>query len=332
MNPPGKPHEDWRPTATRGVLERRAMLLAQVRQFFAKRGVLEVDTPLVVNSAVTDVHIHSVRVELERGSPPCFLHTSPEYAMKRLLAAGTGDIFQICRVVRGSERSRLHNPEFTLIEWYRVGFSLETLMSEVEALVRELLGPSAAARPSERLSYRDAFLRELKLDPLAAGSGEIARAARTLGYTARESEAASTAERDTQLELLMGALVGPKLGRQALTFVHGYPASQAALAQLDAVDPRVALRFELYCEGIELANGFRELASVAEQRARLERDVEERRRRGLAACAIDERFLAALQAGLPECAGVALGFDRLVMLATGARHIDEVLAFPIERA
>lgn len=322
---PTRDADDWRPTATLDMLERRATMLARVRAFFARQGVLEVDTPVLVNAAVTDVHIHSARVELEHASQPYFLHTSPEYAMKRLLAAGSRDIFQICRVVRGFEHGPLHNPEFTLIEWYRRGFSLDRLMSEVEALVRALLGPRGAHRPLERITYRDAFERELRLNPLTAELEEIARAARPLGYP-------SAAPRDEQLELLMAALVGPKLGRGSLAFVHRYPASQAALARLDPEDARVALRFELYCEGVELANGFEELTAAIEQRARFEGDREERRARGLPAPEMDERLLAALESGLPPCAGVALGFDRLVMLATGARHIDDVLAFPTPRA
>ncbi len=289
--------------------------------------MLEVETPLLVSAPVTDVHIHSARAELEPGAPPGFLHTSPEYAMKRLLACGFGDIFQICRVVRAAERSRLHNPEFTLIEWYRLGFSLEQLMSEVEALVRELLGPGSP-RTCERITYRDAFLHELQLDPLTAGLGELAHAAQGAGYRA----AGGAASRDELLDFLMAACIGPKLGRGSLTFVHRYPASQAALARLDASDSRVALRFELYCEGIELANGFRELTAAGEQRSRFERDLGARRARGLPELPIDERLLAALEAGLPDCAGVALGFDRTIMIATGARHIDEVLAFPTERA
>ncbi|MGH8149665.1 MAG: amino acid--tRNA ligase-related protein, partial [Steroidobacteraceae bacterium] len=216
-------------------------------------------------------------------------------------------------------------PEFTLVEWYRLGFSLEQLMDEVEALVRELLGPGAAARMSERITYRDAFLRELALDPLAASDADLARAGRALGY-------GGGTERDALLDLLMAARIGPALGRGALTFVHRYPASQAALAELDPSDARVALRFELYCDGIELANGFKELRSAAEQRARFERDQAERRVRGLPIAGTDERLLAALAAGLPECTGVALGFDRTVMVATGASRIDEVIAFPAERA
>jgi len=329
--------DDWRPTASAATLARRAALLARTREFFAKRGVLEVDTPLLIGTAVTDVHIHSARVELEASAPALHLATSPEYAMKRLLAAGTGDIYQIAHVVRAGERSRLHNPEFTLIEWYRLGFTLDALMSEVEALVRELLGASGAARTTERITYRDAFQRELGLDPLTAPIAELEDAASRRGLVARraagaEARAAVGGDRDGLLDFLMVAVIGPALGLGGLTFLHRYPASQAALAELDAEDSRVALRFELYCDGIELANGFRELASSAEQRARFEHDRRARALGGLPVPHIDERLLAALEAGLPPCSGVALGFDRLLMIALGARHIDEVLAFPIERA
>jgi lysyl-tRNA synthetase class 2 len=309
------------------MLEQRALLLARARRFFADGGVLEVDTPMVVNAPVTDVHIHSARVDLgPEAIQPYFLHTSPEYAMKRLLAAGSGDIYQICHVVRGFERGRLHNAEFTLVEWYRIGFTLDDLMSEVDALVRVLLGAVATGHASERITYREAFLRELQLDPFAASVSELQQVAQKLGF------AASDAQRDELLDLLMGAAVGPRLGAKALTFVHGYPATQAALARLDPHDPRAALRFELYCDGVELANGFHELASAAEQRARFNKDLDERRRAGLPAFDADEFLLAALEHGLPECSGVALGFDRTLMLATGAKTIDAVLAFPTERA
>jgi lysyl-tRNA synthetase class 2 len=330
--------EDWRPSAPLEALRSRAALLARAREFFAARGVLEVDTPLLVNSPVSDVHIASARVELgeaqetraegspSSAAPPLYLHTSPEYAMKRLLASGSGDIYQICHVVRGQERGPLHNPEFTLIEWYRVGFSLDSLMDEVEALVRVLLGPVGAGRRSERLSYREAFARELGLDPFSGPDASLGEAARRLGLNL------SGGSRDELLEFLMGVGVGPRLGRGALTFIHGYPATQAALARLDPHDPRAALRFELYCEGIELANGFHELESASEQRARFARDNEERRRAGLPVRPPDERLLAALAAGLPDCAGVALGFDRTLMLSLGAAHLDEVLSFPTVRA
>jgi len=327
------PAADWPPSASRARLTERATLLARARDFFAARGVLEVDTPLLVNAPVSDVHLHSAQAQLAPAEGPAaataryFLHTSPEYAMKRLLAAGSGDIYQICHVVRGHECGRLHNPEFTLIEWYRQGFSLAALMDEVEALVRTLLGAGAAARTAERVSYRQAFQRALGLDPFTAAAAELARAAAAAGFTG----SAATA-RDEYLEALMGLVIGPALGRGALTFIYGYPASQAALARLDPQDPRAAKRFELYGEGMELANGFHELTAAAEQRARFEQDQAERRRRGLPVHALDERLLAALEHGLPDCSGVALGFERTLMLACGAAHIDEVLAFPTARA
>ncbi|HYB32099.1 MAG TPA: EF-P lysine aminoacylase EpmA [Steroidobacteraceae bacterium] len=338
--------QDWRPVATRERLVERAALLQRSREFFAARGLLEVDTPLVVNAPVSDVHLHAAAVRLTPEScapsraspaPPMFLHTSPEYAMKRLLAAGSGDIWQICHVVRGLECGRLHNPEFTLIEWYRIGFSLGQLMDEVEALVRTLLGAAASARAGERISYREAFLRELGLDPLGASIAALAQAARPLSLAGAAAPPAgggepAGAERDQWLELLMGALIGPRLGHRALSFVHGYPATQAALARLDPADTRVAQRFELYCDGVELANGFHELANADEQRARFARDNRERQRRGLSVAGPDERLLAALAAGLPDCCGVALGFDRLLMLASGASSIEEVLPFPTARA
>ena len=330
------PGSDWRPSASAERLRQRAALLQRVRQFFAARAVTEVDTPLVVNAPVSDVHIHSATVRLAAdpaggavSPPPLFLHTSPEYAMKRLLAAGSGDIYQICHVVRGNERGRLHNPEFTLIEWYRVGFPLAQLMDEVEALARALLGTAAPAA-SERISFRDAFLRELALDPLTAEDAALARAAQPLALSAPAATGAAVS-RDDWLELLMGAIVGPRLGRGTLTFVHSYPATQAALARLDAADPRVAERFELYCAGIELANGFHELTAATEQRARFEADNDRRRGLGLPVFPLDERLLAALPS-LPDSAGVALGFDRILMLAVGAAHIEEVLPFPTARA
>ncbi len=344
--------DDWQPTASRARLERRASALAQVRAFFASRGVMEVDTPVVVNAPVTDVHIHSAEVRFPDAMDRAFfLHTSPEYAMKRLLAAGSGDIYQICHVARGFERGQHHNAEFTIIEWYRAGSSLERLMDEVEALAREVLGPVAASFTSERLTYRDAFMRALALDPLTCSLEDLNRAARDLGFESAKTSSLegspswsaqvasrvqlaipAATSRDELLDFLMATRIGPQLGRNALTFIHRYPASQAALARLDPSDPRCALRFELYCEGLELANGFHELASAKEQRNRFEQDRVERTRRGLAAHTPDERLLAALESGLPDSSGVALGFDRLLMLATGATHIDEVLPFPTERA
>jgi len=315
---------DWRPSATSEQLRARAAALARVRTFFAARGVLEVETPLLLHAAVTDVHLHSLSVQLGVGRR-MFLQTSPEYAMKRLLAAGSGDIYQVCRVVRGGESGTLHNPEFTLIEWYRLGFALPRLLEEVETLVRELLGARLDA-PTRRISYQQAFRAELGVDPLGASLAELAEAARGLAPQGGQLS------RDEYLELLMALRVGPRLGAGGLTFVYGYPASQAALARLDPAAPGTAARFELYAAGVELANGFHELADPLEQRRRFDADNAERRRRGLPLIEPDVRLLAALEAGLPDCAGVALGLDRLLLLASGARHLDEVLAFPSARA
>jgi lysyl-tRNA synthetase class 2 len=319
------PPEDWRPTASRERLALRATLLARTRAFFAARRVMEVDTPALVNAAVTDVHIHSVSVDVGAGVR-LFVHTSPEYAMKRLLAAGMGDIYQICHVARGFEQSRVHNTEFTLVEWYRLGFDLGALMDEVEALVRELCPAHPALQaPAQRLSYREVFARHTGLDPLQATVPQLLQVVAHLGY--REC-----GPRDELLDLIMGAVIGPALGHACLTFVYGYPASQAALARLDPVDPRTAQRFELYMAGLELANGFHELAAADDQRARFAQDLRERQQRGLPVHEMDQRLLGALAAGLPDCAGVALGFDRVLMLAAGAAHIAEVLPFPTQTA
>ena len=318
----------WRPGATLATLRLRAQRLEAARAFFAARGVLEVDTPLLVRCAVTDLHIHAAAVLLAGVPQPLHLHTSPEYAMKRLLAAGSGDIYQVCHVMRGEERGRLHNAEFTLIEWYRLGATIESLMDEVEALVRLLAAPAAAA-PATRLTYQQAFERLLGPDPLAAGEGALRAAAARAGI---DAGAVGSGERDELLDLLMGIAVGPQLGRGAMCFVHRYPASQAALARLDPQDARVALRFELYLEGVELANGFVELGDAVEQRARFEAERRARAARGLPAPDIDERLLAALAHGLPSCAGVAVGFDRVLMLATGAPDIGAVMPFTTDRA
>lgn len=319
----------WQPTATRERLRQRAALLATVRRFFAERDVLEVETPFLVETSVTDVNLEPIEVVSGVGVSRRFVHTSPEYAMKRLLAAGSGDIYQLCRVARANERSRLHNPEFTMVEWYR-SLDFEALIREVAALLDALMHTTGAGgRPLVLRRYAETFEEFFGVDPLCASDAELAALAAARGL-ADSSLAASS--RDDYLDFLVGAHLGPTLGHgQWLALTH-YPASQAALAELDPQDPRVALRFELYAEGIELANGFRELGSAREQRARFEADNHERRRRGLSERALDERLLRALAAGLPACSGVALGFDRCVLLATGADRLDDVLAFPWEIA
>jgi lysyl-tRNA synthetase class 2 len=319
---------NWRPTASLPTLRLRAGLLAATRGFFAERGVLEVDTPALVRHAVTDRHIHSAQVQLPGHGAPLFLHTSPEYAMKRLLAAGSGDIYQIAHVFRGDESSRLHNAEFTLIEWYRCGFSMQQLMREVAQLAALLLDLPHDA-PFETQSYQQAFARALDCDPLAASDDALRALARRHGL---DAQLAPRCQRDELLDWLMGSVVGPGLGSERLCFVHRYPASQAALARLAEDDARVALRFEMYYRGIELANGFEELTDAGQQRERFQADRAQRLGSGLPAPEIDQALLDALAAGLPPVAGVAMGFDRLLLLRSGERELAAVLAFPLERA
>lgn len=316
---------DWRPTARLEVLRARAAMLAGIRAHFARAGVLEVETPALSRAAVTDVHLASVPAEVA-GLGRMYLHTSPEYAMKRLLAAGLGDCYQVCRVYRDGEAGRWHNPEFTMVEWYRLGFDAARLMDDVEALVRAALAPRRELGPFERITYREAVRRHAGVDPRSAAATGIAAA------LARQGVDAPAAGRDELLDLLVSTVVGPALGRGTASFVHDYPASQAALARLNAADPAVAERFELYLDGIELANGFHELADAREQRTRFVADLDQRARRGLPAPPLDERLLAALDAGLPDCSGVALGFDRLVMAGLGLGSVAEAMAFPVERA
>ncbi len=322
--------ETWRPAATRERLVQRAAMRAAMQRFFDARQVLEVETPAVVGAPVTDLHLQSARVDLGDGRAH-WLHTSPEYAMKRLLAAGSGDIWQVCHVVRGgAERGRLHNPEFTLVEWYRLGLSMAAMASETAAFVDELcVAAGAAPRRFETLRYREALQHHAGVDPLQDDDAALRRAVEPLGLDAAMQAAAS---RDDLLDLLIALRVGPAVGHGTWCALTHYPASQAALARLDPCDSRLALRFELYGDGIELANGFEELTDAGEQAARFDADNAARRRGGLEPQPGDLRLLAALEAGLPACSGVAVGFDRVAMLATGAGSIDDVLTFPLERA
>lgn len=315
---------DWRPGADAQTLRARAGHLRTVRRFFEARGVIEVETPLLCSAGVTDVHLPSLAVD----SPSAgrrWLQTSPEYAMKRLLAADLGACFQITRAFRAGEMGRLHNPEFSLLEWYRPGFDHHALMAEVAELCGAVLG----ARAVRTITYRNAFHESLGVDPLRIGEDDLrALADARLGPASWLPEAG----RDDLLDALMGTAVCPGLGHGSFTFLTEFPASQAALARRDPANPQVAERFELFIDGVEIANGFHELTDAAEQRARFRADLEQRARRGLPAMEIDERLLAALAAGMPEGSGVALGLDRLMMIALGRNSLDEVMAFSWGRA
>jgi lysyl-tRNA synthetase class 2 len=318
--------EDWRPSAPLANLRRRAERVARLREYFAARGVLEVETPALGAAAATDLHLASLSTRLDAPGAPqrLWLQTSPELHMKRLLAAGSGAIWQLCRAFRDGEAGRRHNPEFTMLEWYRPGWDHHRLMDEVEGLLAELLGTP----PAERLTYREAFLRHAGVDPFAASDAALLAAAERLGAAL----AGARPDRDTCLQLLLAAAVEPHLGRGRPTFVHDFPAAQAALARVRPGDPPLAERFEAFVEGVELANGYHELTDPAEQERRFRADLAERGRRGLPAVSADSRLLAALDHGLPACAGVALGFDRLVMLALGTDRLADVIAFPVDRA
>jgi len=326
---------DWRPAASLEVLRLRARMLERIRAFFLEREVLEVDTPILSASATPDPSLASFTTRYTGPQFPdgrmFYLQTSPEFPMKRLLASGTGSIYQICKVFRDGECGRLHNPEFTMIEWYRVGLDHLQLMGEVEMLVRHAIQDAIPLKAAEWLTYRDAFERHLQLDPHTATVRDYAEAARRYEIY---PPADLLTHQDAAIwrDLLLTHLIEPHLGQDGLTFLYDFPASQASLARVRPGSPPLAERFELYCQGIELANGFHELADPDEQRIRFERQLHTRVAAGMADLPIDGHLLAALQEGLPDCSGVALGFDRLVMLAAGLHQIESVIAFPWDRS
>jgi lysyl-tRNA synthetase class 2 len=320
---------DWRPSASPETLLIRARLLQRIRAFFQAREVLEVETPLLSRAAVTDPHIESFVVQDPQRGMPRYLHTSPEFAMKRLLAASSGSIYQVCKVFRQGEAGRQHNPEFSMLEWYRLGFDHQQLMTEVDDLLRELLDGYLALTDTLQLSYRDAFQRYAGLDPLTASIPELQATVRQRGI---DVIGLDQSHKDPWLDLLMTHVVEPALPQDCPVFIYDYPASQAALARIRQEEHPVAERFELYLGGMELANGFHELTDAVEQGQRFETDLASREEMGLPRVPVDDRFLAALESGLPACAGVALGIDRLVMLAAGVKSISDVLTFDDQRA
>ncbi len=304
----------WRPTASVQALRQRAELLERVRAFFARRGVIEVQTPLLTESGVTDVHIESIATD----SPAGWLRTSPEYFHKRLLAAGVGDLYELGPVFRRGEAGRHHQPEFTLLEWYRVGWSWRQLAEEVVELIHDVLETDAGHRPVRWRGWNDCFLETLDIDALSADTRELERHA---------DDAPGGLDRDALLDWLFATRIQPGFEDGAITVVHDYPASQAALARISEDDPRVAERFEVFLGSRELANGYHELGDAAEQRMRFERDNRVRAVNQRSKMPIDERLLKALESGLPDCSGVALGFDRLLMAALGAASIAQVVSF-----
>ncbi len=318
--------DDWRPTATLAALRRRARILATIRDFFAERGVLEVETPLLGAATATGPYIQSLKTQCHSmAGQDLYLQPSPESAMKRLLAAGSGPIFQICKAFRDGEQGALHNPEFTLLEWYRPGFPSHALMAEAEGLLGRLL----RIDPVRRMTYREAFQKYADLDPFTISTQSLRQYANET--MAVEARTAMYLEREACLDLILCHRIQPALKQQA-TWLYEFPASQAQLARIRARTPPVADRFELFIAGVELANGYCELTDSQEQAQRFRGDRTMRRRLGLADVPMDTRLLRALEQGLPECSGIALGLDRLVMLCAGEVHLEAVLSFPISRA
>ena len=323
----------WQPSMNWPHAKQRAQVLGQIRAFFLARNVIEVETPILAHATVTDAHLDTFVTHYNYSqdnhcdeSINLFAQTSPEFAMKRLLASGYGCCYQICKAFRHEEQGRYHNPEFTMLEWYRIDFDHFQLMDEVAALIELILGCDQA----ERISYQALFIREVDIDPLMTNKEQL------LALIAGRGKLSDWLENedslDTLLQFVMAELIEPNIGKNAPCFVYNFPASQASLAKISSQDLRVAERFECYFKGIELANGFHELTDAKQQKLRFEQDNEIRAQLGKAKHMIDENFISALEHGLPSCAGVALGIDRLIMLALSASKIDQVITFSIANA
>lgn len=323
------PVEDWRPGASLHALRARAVMLADIRRYFADAGVMEVETPLACSTAGTDPGLQPLRARYAGPVFPkgraLYLQTSPEFGMKRLLAAGAGPIYQICKAFRNGEAGRLHNPEFSMLEWYRPGFDLAEMMREVRTIARLVLDQPELGAVYE--SYAGLFQSVLGIDSFASSAEELQ--AKAIRHHVLGAEGMDL-DRDGWLDLLMSHLIQPQLGQDRLCFVTDYPASQAALARLNP-DGRTAARFELFLSGIELANGYHELVEPDEQAQRFEADNCRRRGQGLPPIKVDRLLLGAMQHGLPDCSGVAVGLDRLLMLRLGEIDIDRVLSFSLQR-
>ena len=321
--------KDWKPTANLKALRLRADLYALVRRFFAERGVLEVETPVLSSAGNTDPNIESFALRFDgprsAGDATRWLRTSPEFPLKRLLAAGVGDCYELGRVFRTGEAGKRHNPEFTMLEWYRVGMDHHQLMDEVSELLKAALTLAGRRATVRDTSFRQLYQDKFGFDPMLAPEEELRSPLQVYGI----DPAGLT--RDDWLDLLMTHLIQPTLPANRILLVYDYPASQCALAKVRAGDPALAERFEVFLGPLEVANGYHELNDAAEQRQRFEADLARRRARPAALPDIDERLLAGLPK-LPACAGVALGVDRLMMALMGTDKISDVLAFPFDRA
>jgi lysyl-tRNA synthetase class 2 len=323
--------DHWRPACELENLRLRAQMLAEIRTFFLQRQVMEVETPLLCRTTGTDPQLDFFATTLD-ASPNhtnLYLQTSPEFAMKRLLAAGSGSIYQICKAFRNGESGRFHNPEFTILEWYRVNFSLQQLMAEVSELLQLLLAIVGKKFNVRKISYQQFFRESTGLDPLSFDRPAYRDFTCAKGYP--EADSLCGAEHVIWLDFIFSHCAQPKMPSDCIFLLHDYPAVLPSLARNNQFDPRIAERFEVFINAIELGNGFYELADPREQETRFDQEIALRSLRGLKPVAKDRLLLAALQAGLPECSGVAIGVDRLLMLCAGCPVIEEVLAFPLAK-
>ncbi|MGR9073405.1 MAG: EF-P lysine aminoacylase EpmA [Gammaproteobacteria bacterium] len=320
----------WAPSCSLDILRLRADVLRCIRVFFYDKGVLEVETPLLSHTTGTDPNLNFFSVIYR--SPPqektLYLQTSPEFAMKRLLAAGCGSIYQICKSFRNGEFGRHHHPEFTLLEWYRVGFDLRQLMDETTELLTQLIRPYAKMTNPSIISYRDVFRLHAGIDPINADIPDFRRCARD--HSLPEGDRLCGEDHSVWLDFLFSHLVQPCLGKNSLCMVYHYPACQSSLARNNVQNSDLTERFEVFFEGMELGNGYYELTDPVEQRRRFDAEIRERKVKGLAQPPVDEKLIGALEYGLPDCSGIAVGLDRLLMIISRHQGIENVLAFPIE--
>lgn len=323
----------WSPTTNWEDVKSRALILAQIRAFFQERGVIEVETPSISAGTVTDPYIDAFDLRYNflcdtdiKDDTKLYLQTSPEFHMKRLLASGFGCIYQICKAFRHEDFGKHHNPEFTLLEWYRLGFDQHTLMSEIDQLFSVILKTCGA----ERITYQDLFIKFVDVDPLMANFEQL------YNVIEQNNKGADwlleSNDCDLLLQFIFSEIIENNIGKLVPCFVYDFPIAQASLAKECPSDFRVAQRFECYFKGVELANGFNELTDANVQISRFKQDNQKRNQLGLPARNIDQPFINALQSGLPQCSGVALGIDRLMMIALNKQYIEEVISFPIERA
>jgi len=320
---------NWQPNISLQVLKARAELLSLARVFFQKINCLEVETPTLSGSTTSDPNIESFSTRQHQQT--YYLHTSPEFPMKRLLAAGSGAIYQICKVFRQGEAGRYHNPEFTMIEWYQPGLNYHALMQQVDEFVAYLLNDVFSLKNTIHISYKDAFEKYVQVNPFVATNNELLEVLKKHKIEFYNNE--QSLDKDALLDLIISQLIQTQLPANTPVFIFDYPASQAALAKIRQQDSyQVAERFELFINGVELANGYQELLDASEQQQRFEAENKKRTTAGLKTIPIDQHLIAALASGIPMVSGVAMGFDRLLMLAMQKESINEVIAFTIDKA